>query len=104
MIILTIVGFWNVFNLSLYGLLIVSFVFRMVALAWDKGSHERYDNQVLSYNFLAFTAPMIWMRMLLYLDSIQFFGTMLLVLKMMMKESLMYLSPRPPLRLELTVG
>jgi len=85
-------SFWSGFNFTLYGLIITSFVFRMTALAWDKGTPQRYDNQVLSYNFLAFAAPMVWMRMLLYLDGIQFFGTMLLVLKMMMRESLIFFS------------
>lgn len=33
---------------------------------------------------------MFWMRLFLYLDSIRFFGTMLVVLKVMMKESLIF--------------
>lgn len=33
---------------------------------------------------------MFWMRLLLYLDSIRFFGAMLVVLKVMMKESLIF--------------
>lgn len=40
--------------------------------------------------FIAFSAPMFWMRLLLYLDSIRFFGAMLVVLKVMMKESLIF--------------
>ena len=40
--------------------------------------------------FSAFSAPMFWMRLLLYLDSIRFFGAMLVVLKVMMKESLIF--------------
>jgi hypothetical protein len=39
---------------------------------------------------IAFSAPMFWMRLLLYLDSIRFFGAMLVVLKVMMKESLIF--------------
>jgi hypothetical protein len=38
----------------------------------------------------AFSAPMFWMRLLLYLDSIRFFGAMLVVLEVMMKESLIF--------------
>jgi hypothetical protein len=38
----------------------------------------------------AFSAPMFWMRLLLYLDSVRFFGAMLVVLKVMMKESLIF--------------
>lgn len=33
---------------------------------------------------------MFWMRLLLYLDSVRFFGAMLVVLKVMMKESLIF--------------
>src|SRR5882757_8644486 len=33
---------------------------------------------------------MFWIRLLLYLDSIRFFGAMLVVLKVMMKESLIF--------------
>src|ERR1700709_2727614 len=33
---------------------------------------------------------MFWMRLLLYLDSIRFFGAMLVVLQVMMKESLIF--------------
>ncbi len=86
------IGFWNVFNSTLYTLLTVSFITRMLALshpvehAIDKREH--YNN--LSYNFLAFSAPMFWMRLLLYLDTFRFFGAMLVVLKVMMKESLIF--------------
>ena len=48
-----------------------------------------YRNR-LSYNFLAFSAPMFYLRLLLYLDNIRFFGAMLVVLKVMMKESLIF--------------
>lgn len=44
----------------------------------------------ISYNFLAFTAPMFWTRLLLYFDSFRFFGAMLVVTKVMMKESLIF--------------
>lgn len=84
--------FWNAFNLTLYTLLAVSFVLRMVALAHSPDADDekrRYFNQ-LSYNFLAFTAPMFWMRLMLFLDTFRFFGAMLVVLKVMMKESIIF--------------
>ena len=62
----------------------------MLALGHDVHSDDRYRLNTLSYNFLAFTAPMFWMRMLLYLDGYRFFGAMLVVLKVMMKESLIF--------------
>ncbi|TVY39807.1 Calcium channel [Lachnellula occidentalis] len=86
------IGFWNVFNLILYGLLATSLVHRFIALSHpledDDGQRGKFNE--LSYNFLAFSAPMFWMRLLLYLDSIRFFGAMLVVLKVMMKESLIF--------------
>lgn len=84
------IGFWNVFNLTLYSLLTVSFITRMIALAHPLGDSNRRHFNVLSYNFLAFSAPMFWMRLLLYLDSFRFWGTMLVVFKVMMKESVIF--------------
>ncbi|KAH8681751.1 potassium ion channel Yvc1 [Xylariales sp. PMI_506] len=86
-----IIGFWNVFNAILYALLIVSLVMRCIAFShpWDTTDTRRSFNE-LSYNFLAFAAPMFWARLLLYLDSFRFFGAMLVVLKVMMKESVIF--------------
>lgn len=83
-------GFWNVFNSTLYALLTVSFITRMIALGHPIGEHTRRKYNELSYNFLAFSAPMFWMRLLLYLDTFRFFGAMIVVLKVMMKESLIF--------------
>ncbi|KAJ8120661.1 hypothetical protein ONZ43_g2685 [Nemania bipapillata] len=86
-----ILGFWNAFNNTLYSLLMVSLALRFVALTRSPGdieARERFNS--LSYNFLAFTAPMFWARLLLYLDSFRFFGAMLVVLKVMMKESIIF--------------
>ncbi|KAI0127188.1 hypothetical protein BJ170DRAFT_364935 [Xylariales sp. AK1849] len=86
-----IIGFWNVFNGILYSLLIVSLVMRFIAYShpWDDTGDRRHYNE-MSYNFLAFAAPMFWARLLLYLDSFRFFGAMLVVLKVMMKESVIF--------------
>jgi hypothetical protein len=84
------IGFWNVFNSTLYAILVVSFVMRMIALANPLDSHDRRRYNELSYNFLAFSAPMFWGRLLLYLDSFRFFGAMLVVLKVMMRESAIF--------------
>ncbi|GAP90365.1 putative potassium ion channel Yvc1 [Rosellinia necatrix] len=86
-----ILGFWNAFNNTLYSLLMVSLALRFVALtrsADDIDSREHFNS--LSYNFLAFAAPLFWGRLLLYLDSFRFFGAMLVVLKVMMKESIIF--------------
>lgn len=84
------IGFWNVFNSTLYGLLTISFITRMIAMGYPRHSLERDSWNLLSYNWLAFTAPMFWMRLLLYLDTFRFFGAMLVVLKVMMRESLIF--------------
>lgn len=83
------IGFWNVFNSALYMLLLVSFITRMIALGHGN-DHTRHKFNVLSYNFLAFTAPMFWGRLMLYFDSFRFFGAMLVVTKVMMKESIIF--------------
>ena len=75
------IGFWNVFNSTLYGLLTVSFVMRMIALAYPVDTPTRLNYNELSYDFLAFSAPMFYLRLLLYLDGFRFFGAMLVVLK-----------------------
>lgn len=86
------IGFWNVFNMVLYGLLTTSLILRFFALSHPlndgDGQREKYNE--LSYNFLAFSAPMFWMRLLLFMDTFRFFGAMLVVLKVMMKESLIF--------------
>ncbi|KAH7359805.1 hypothetical protein BKA66DRAFT_426775 [Pyrenochaeta sp. MPI-SDFR-AT-0127] len=84
------ISFWNMFNSTLYALLTVSFVMRMVALGHPLHDHQRSRYNTLSYDFLAFTAPMFWIRLLLYLDTFRFFGAMLVVLKVMMRESLIF--------------
>lgn len=84
--------FWNAFNSTLYALLGISFVMRVVALAHSPSGQDekRHLFNELSYNFLAFAGPMFWMRMMLYLDSFRFFGAMFVVLRVMMKESIIF--------------
>lgn len=84
------VAFWNCFHTTLYTLLVVSFITRMISLTYDVDTELRDQYSRLSYNFLAFTAPFFWMRLLLFLDGFQFFGAMLVVIKVMMKESLIF--------------
>lgn len=84
------ISFWNVFNSTLYALLTVSFITRMIALTHSPENQKREEFNQLSYNFLAFSAPMFWLRLLLYLDTFRFFGAMLVVVKVMMKESLIF--------------
>lgn len=85
-------GFWNAFNGILYAFLTTSFVIRMMALAHSEDEHNdrRRELNKLGYHFFAFSAPMFWMRLLLYFDAFRFFGAMLVVLKVMMRESLIF--------------
>ncbi|KAK6346787.1 hypothetical protein TWF696_006896 [Orbilia brochopaga] len=85
-------GFWNVFNCILYALLSTSFVLRCIALSEPQDSKDRAKFNVLSYNFLAFSAPMFWCRILLYLDSFRIFGAMLVILKQMFQETFIFFS------------
>jgi len=81
-------NFWNIFNCTLYSLLTIAFVLRLIAFAHNHHDSAKYDE--LAKNFLAFSAPMFWMRLLLYLDTFRFFGAMLVVLKVLMKESIYF--------------
>lgn len=85
-------GFWNAFNGTLYALLTTSFIIRMMALGTSDDEHNQRRSELnkLGYHFFAFSAPMFWMRLLLYFDSFRFFGAMLVVLKVMMRESLIF--------------
>jgi len=85
-----IFGFWDAFNGILYSFLTASFVLRVLGLSHHAGSEGRTEWSEQSYNILAFVAPMFWGRLLLYLDSFRFFGAMLVVLKVMMKESVIF--------------
>ncbi|CAM1511018.1 Fc.00g085310.m01.CDS01 [Cosmosporella sp. VM-42] len=85
-----IFGFWNALNGTLYTFLTASLIVRIIGLSYshDQGKHDYYNR--LSYNMLSFIAPMFWARLLLYLDSFRFFGAMLVVVKVMMKESAIF--------------
>ena len=87
-----ILGFWNALNGLMYTLLSTSLVLRVIALSHGAEDPDglRHHYNTLSYNFLAVSAPLFWIRLLLYLDSFRFFGAMLVVLKVMMKESIIF--------------
>lgn len=85
-----ILGFWNAFNGTLYALQTISLGFRIAGLTYSSDNPLRGKYTLVSYNLLSFVAPMFWGRLLLYLDSFRFFGAMLVVLKVMMKESVIF--------------
>lgn len=82
-------GFWNTFNDTLYVVVAITLGLRVAALtSTSTAKRDSYD--LAAYHLLSCVAPMIWGRLLLYLDSVRFFGAMLVVLKELMKESIIF--------------
>lgn len=81
-------GFWNVFNDTMYGIIIVAVSFRFASLNTTGELRDRYDET--SYRIMSCASPLMWSRLLLYLDAQQFVGAMIVVVKTMMKESLIF--------------
>ncbi|OBA24480.1 hypothetical protein METBIDRAFT_77267 [Metschnikowia bicuspidata var. bicuspidata NRRL YB-4993] len=85
---LNYIGFWNVFNDTMYGIISVAIAFRFVSLSNHGRVRDHYDE--MSFRILSCAAPLMWSRLLLYLDAQQFVGAMLVVIKTMMKESILF--------------
>ncbi|CCF60248.1 hypothetical protein KAFR_0J01840 [Kazachstania africana CBS 2517] len=84
-------SFWNCYNNTLYGLIMTSMVIRFMSLNPYKllnYSPEQLDS--ISYRILSCAAPLVWSRLLLYLETERFVGIMLVVLKHMMAESIVF--------------
>ncbi|RCK54597.1 Calcium channel YVC1 [Candida viswanathii] len=81
-------GFWNVFNDLMYTIIGSAFVFRMFSVTSHGTTRMRYDE--ISYRILACASPLMWSRLLLFLDAYKFVGAMIVVLKVMMKESILF--------------
>ena len=79
------IGFWNVYNDTLYLLVAIVFGLRI----WGVNTHS-VNHFISAYRILACVAPFIWGRLLLHLDSVRFFGAMLVVLQQLMKESIIF--------------
>lgn len=81
-------GFWNALNDTMYSIIAVAVFFRFVSL--DSQGHKRANYHEIAFRILSCAAPLMWSRLLLYLDAQQFVGAMIVVLKTMMKESLLF--------------
>lgn len=81
-------GFWNAMNDVMYGIISVAIAFRFASLANTGDKRDHYDE--ISFRVLSCAAPLMWSRLLLYLDAQQFVGAMIVVIKTMMKESLLF--------------
>lgn len=81
-------GFWNAFNDTMYTVIVVAIGFRFASLNATGAKRDRYDEA--SFRILSCVSPMMWSRLLLYLDAQQFVGAMIVVVKTMMKESIIF--------------
>ncbi|KAI3407165.2 YVC1 [Candida oxycetoniae] len=81
-------GFWNVFNDSMYSIISVAVIFRFASINSHGHIRDRYDE--ISYRIMSCAAPLMWTRLLLFLDAQKFVGAMIVVLKVMMKESVLF--------------
>ncbi|KAG7731159.1 hypothetical protein KL948_003439 [Ogataea haglerorum] len=81
--------FSNVFNDVLYAIVIASASTRFIALA-AHSPEKRGQFNVISYRLLSLAAPFMWSRLLLFLDVLQFCGTMIVVVKKMIRESFIF--------------
>lgn len=86
------IGFWNIINLLLYTIFSAAFVMRMVAFTLPKESDKRIDLVVVSYQVMSAAAPLMWTRMLLFLEIYRFFGVLMIVTQEMLKESLVFVA------------
>lgn len=85
---LNYIGFWNVFNDCMYCIIVVAIAFRFVSLNNTGDTRELYDEA--SFRILSCASPFMWSRLLLYLDAQKFVGAMIVVVKTMMKESILF--------------
>lgn len=85
------IGFWNTVSLSLYTVFVGAFITRMVAFGYQNAD-KRLHLVVISYRILSAASPLIWVRMLLYLDIYRFFGVLTIVTQEMLKESLVFVA------------
>lgn len=84
------IGFWNVYNDFMFSIIIVSIVCRFVSVSPFKTALPQENWDILSYRILACAAPLVWSRLLLYLESNRFVGALLVVLAHMMRESIYF--------------
>ncbi|RKP33068.1 vacuolar cation channel [Metschnikowia bicuspidata] len=82
------IGFWNVLNDVMYGIIIVSVTFRFLSLSALGAVRENYDE--ISFRVLSCAAPLMWSRLLLFLDAQQFVGALMVVTKTMMRELILF--------------
>lgn len=83
-------SFWNAFNDTLYTIIGMSMILRFVSLSPIRTEKPAEYWDMISYRILSCAAPFVWSRLLLFLESVQFVGLMLIIIKHMMAESLVF--------------
>lgn len=83
-------SFWSLMNDVLHGLASGAFVLRVLSLSKDSSSPAAIRLDRASFRVLSLAAPLMYGRLLLYLDAQKFVGAMIVVIKVMMKESLIF--------------
>lgn len=83
------VGFWTVFNSVMYAIILAAVGFRGASLNHAPGpSRDRLDEML--FRILSCAAPLMWLRLLLFLDAQRFVGAMIVVVKTMMQELILF--------------
>ncbi|ODQ78298.1 hypothetical protein BABINDRAFT_39860 [Babjeviella inositovora NRRL Y-12698] len=88
-------GFWNAYNSLLYSIIVISMVFRGLSLLENQQKDHNHAGKALlygeiSYRVLSTASPFVFCRLILYLDAKPFVGAMIVVVKRMMTESLIF--------------
>ncbi|KAF9585716.1 hypothetical protein BGW38_001096 [Lunasporangiospora selenospora] len=78
---------WNLFDVPIYIIFLVFMSLRIATFTTE--SIEMSD---FAYDFLACNAVLLWPRLFAALDHYKFFGTMLIVLRQMMLDAMLFLA------------
>lgn len=82
-------SFSILFNELMYIIVALSFGLRVFAL-WVTKNESSIIYDRISYRVLSLAAPLMWTRLLLFLDAQPFIGVMIVVMKHMMRESAIF--------------
>ena len=83
-------GFWNVYHDFMFSIIVWSIVLRIMSVCPWKTNMPAEHWDTVSYRILSCAAPLVWSRLLLYLESERFVGALLVVLAHMMRESIYF--------------
>lgn len=83
------IQFQNAFNLFIYSVIYISFFFRILGV-FTLDPAQSNLLQIRSYRFLSCCAPMVWIRLVFLFDLYQFIGIYIVIIKKMLKESILF--------------